>query len=316
MTVDPQLPHAAAASADSASYEQHVCCNLCGNDDYSVVFKADEAQVSRIVMCNHCGLMYANPRRQRPDVDSIRTWDPAWNIVKKDRFRLSKQQLQIRDFRNTRRHLGSLFPQRGRLIEVGSGIGALLNSFKEDGWQVEAVEPWVEGCRYAESHYGIKAHAMTLDEVGLADASVDVILMIHVIEHLPDPAATITEAYRVLRPGGVLVVETPRYDSLMFKLLGCRERSITCNGHIYFYTNKSLQQLGQKAGFQVQRAMCVGRSLSLDRLAWNVGVISKSAFIQRLIGSVAAKLQFRKLWVHLNVRDMQRVYFQKPHRPG
>jgi ubiquinone/menaquinone biosynthesis C-methylase UbiE/ribosomal protein S27E len=316
MTVDPQLLHAATASADSASSEQHVRCNLCGNDDYSVVFKADEAQVSQIVKCNQCGLMYANPRRRPVDVDSIRTWDPGFKLVERDRFRLARQRLVVRDYRSTCKHLRSMFPNRGRLIEVGSGIGALSNSFKEDGWQVEAIDPWVEGCQYAESHYGLKAHPMTLEEVRFPDASIDVAVMIHVIEHLPDPAATLAEIDRVLKPGGLLVMETPRYDTLMFKLLGRRERSVSCDGHIYFYTNKSLQQLGQKAGFQVQRAMCVGRSLSLDRLAWNIGVISKSASIQRLIGSVAAKLQFRKLWVHLNVRDMQRVYFQKPERPG
>ena len=46
------------------------------------------------------------------------------------------------------------------------------------------------------------------------------VVFIHVIEHVPDPLETLRSIYRVLKPGGHLVIETPRYDSLMFKLLG------------------------------------------------------------------------------------------------
>ena len=42
-------------------------CNLCGCDDASVVFEAGQAQASRVVKCNQCGLMYASPRDKLPE---------------------------------------------------------------------------------------------------------------------------------------------------------------------------------------------------------------------------------------------------------
>ena len=66
--------------------------------------------------------------------------------------------------------------------------------------------------------------------------------MLHVIEHVPDPVGTLREIWRILKPGGHLILETPRYDTAMFWLLGRRERSLSCDGHIFFFTNESLRR--------------------------------------------------------------------------
>ncbi len=42
--------------------KKYVTCNSCGADDYTVVFPEGKAQIHRIVKCNNCGLMYANPQ--------------------------------------------------------------------------------------------------------------------------------------------------------------------------------------------------------------------------------------------------------------
>jgi 2-polyprenyl-3-methyl-5-hydroxy-6-metoxy-1,4-benzoquinol methylase len=136
--------------------------------------------------------------------------------------------------------------------------------------------------------------------------------MMHVIEHVPDPLGTLKEILRVLRPGGVLVMETPRYDTLMFRLLGRRERSVSCEGHIYFFTSKTLARVSAKAGFRLLRADRVGRSLSLRRLLYNAGVISKSERLQRKLEALAVALQLDRFSLSLNLRDMERVYLEKP----
>ena len=72
--------------------------------------------------------------------------------------------------------------------------------------------------------------------------------------------------------------------TLMFKLLGRRERSLNSEGHIYFFTTPTLQNLCKAAGFRLVELDYVGRSLTLDRLMWNMGVISKSEPRQAIDG--------------------------------
>jgi predicted SAM-dependent methyltransferase len=167
-------------------------------------------------------------------------------------------------------------------------------------------------CRYAESEFGINIIPTILEKAELEDRSADVVLMMHVIEHVSDPYSTLKEVYRILKPGGIFVMETPRYDTLMFKLLGKRERSLSCDGHIYFFTTSTIEQLVTKAGFTVLKTDYVGRSLTLDRVFYNLGVVSKSQVIKQILKDVAVKLHLNKISLYLNTRDMERIYLKKP----
>jgi hypothetical protein len=129
---------------------------------------------------------------------------------------------------------------------------------------------------------------------------------------VPTPLGTQKEIHRVMKPGSTLVLETPRYDSLMFKLLRHRERSVSCDGHIYFFTTDSLKALCRKAGFKVEFVNYVGRSLNLARLFWNVGVMSKNRAVQRTIGKLSDFLRLHAVHLRLNARDMQRMVLRKP----
>lgn len=293
---------------------RYVTCNLCGSDDYTVLFESGLAQINQIVKCNCCGLMYANPRAQEPDCVLIEQYDPNFVLSSlRDIYsqRTEKEALQVRDYETTKAYLSKHYPQKGKLVEVGSGLGYLLNFFKQDGWDVLGAEPNVGMCKYAEIELGIKAIPTILEKAELPDESADAVLMMHVIEHVPDPFGTLQEVYRILKPGGMLVLETPRYDTLMFKLLGKRERSLSCEGHIYFFTTDTLKKMASKAGFTVQKVDYVGRSLTVDRLFYNVGVISKSQIVKRSLEWISKKLHLNQVWLEINVRDMQRFYLKK-----
>lgn len=253
-----------------------------------------------------------------PDVDLIRDYDPEWvleHVTTTNKWRLEKELLQLRDYRTTKRFLAERFPDRGTLVEIGCGMGYLLNFFAKDGWMTIGVEPNVGLGSYARKEFGLKVIDGTLEEAKFASGSADVATMMHVIEHVPDPTATLAEIYRVLKPGGCFVLETPRYDTLIFKLLGRRERSLSCDGHIYFFTSETLVKVTRKVGFSVIKTDYVGRSLSIERLLYNVGIICKRKTIQKTLQNISDRLQLNRLAITLNFRDMQRMYLEKPISP-
>lgn len=290
-----------------------VVCNLCGADDYAVRFRAGEAQSSQIVECRNCGLMYANPRAASPDHELIEDYDPDFvEHVNEGSERYAKEALQVRDYADTRKFLAGRFPQRGKLLEVGSGFGYLLDYFRQDGWDVMGVEPNEGLNRHARKVLSIEVLPKILPEAEFPDASFDVVTMMHVIEHVPDPTDTLQEIYRILKPGGMLVMETPRYDTLMFKLLGRRERSLSCEGHIYFFTTKTLRDISEKTGFKVEREDMVGRSLTVERLAYNLGVMLRSKPLANAIRQGSRAVGLANAAMTFNARDMERIYLSKP----
>jgi 2-polyprenyl-3-methyl-5-hydroxy-6-metoxy-1,4-benzoquinol methylase len=292
---------------------KNLLCNLCNADDYTVLFPAGVAQVNRIVCCNKCGLMYANPQGKAdyegfpdeafPEGKQVTVSDLPGGVQY-----YQKQITQLPDNERALRVLNELLPNRGKLLEIGCNLGVFLNRIRDDGWDVTGLEPDLRPAAYARQQYNLNIVTELLSDVGFGDAAFDAVALLHVIEHLPDPAASIREIRRILKPGGVIVLETPRYDTLMFKLMGRRERSLAYPGHIFFFTVPTLRQMLEKCGFEVVKTEIVGRTLTADRLLHNIGIITKSERVSDWLSKLSSALHLDKMRLTVNARDMQRVY--------
>jgi ubiquinone/menaquinone biosynthesis C-methylase UbiE len=123
--------------------------------------------------------------------------------------------------------LGLLDGSAGRLLEVGYGSGILLPELARRGGPVIGVDRHREGpaVRMMARRYGAEPALVSGDVLALpvADASIDLLLCLSVLEHVAALGAAAAEMRRVLRPGGVAVLGYPRVDRLMsalFPLIG------------------------------------------------------------------------------------------------
>jgi 2-polyprenyl-3-methyl-5-hydroxy-6-metoxy-1,4-benzoquinol methylase len=293
-------------------------CNNCMTSDYEVLYEENKAQYQQIVKCKNCGLMYVYPLKINKDK---KYWEgKAGGFIPKNKPLFSarlpfmvdeKEQLQVKDFSSSLRHIEELLPNKGKVLEVGPSRGYFLHELEKNGWIVTGIEPSDVRRDEAKRIFGYDFIPYKLEDTNLSESSFDVIFMFHVIEHILDPSEFISILYRYLKPGGILVIETPTYDTIMYKILRHRERSIRCNGHFYFFTKKTLKEMVCKNKFDVVRHDKVGRTLSLERLCWNLTIIFKNKNIERAIYKISSALGLYKIKIYLNVGDMQRIYCKK-----
>jgi SAM-dependent methyltransferase len=84
------------------------------------------------------------------------------------------------------------------------------------------------------------------------DRSYDFVFCIEVLEHVPNPFGTLGEIYRVLKPGGVLILSVPNpyhVKEIIWNLFRIPDRQ----GHMYGWTRQTMAKLGEMTGFRLER---------------------------------------------------------------
>jgi 2-polyprenyl-3-methyl-5-hydroxy-6-metoxy-1,4-benzoquinol methylase len=154
-----------------------------------------------------------------------------------------------------------------RALDVGCGSGVLLERMKSLGWEVEGVEidrPAVEGARAR----GVNVRLGTLHAQQYPGNHFDAVHMAHVIEHVHNPAEMLSECFRILTPGGKLVVITPNVESRGHRQFGAAWSNLDPPRHLVLFSRRTLQTMAEQAGFVIERASTTARS------AWVYGAMS------------------------------------------
>ncbi len=132
----------------------------------------------------------------------------------------------------------------GFLVDVGAGTGGVTAMLGWDPGRVLVLEGGDRLVHHARHVNGMPAARTSVAPLPLGDASVDVVCLLDVIEHLPDPAPALAEARRALRPGGRLVINVPAHPWLW-------SAADVHLGHHRRYTRRMLRRELIDAGFDV-----------------------------------------------------------------
>jgi SAM-dependent methyltransferase len=204
-----------------------------------------------IVRSRGCGLEWQRPfpsparLRELYAGDYFARWgarDPA----AMERVRAMKQA----SARPVLRAIARLRPA-GRLLDVGCAMGFLLEAAEQAGYEGFGLELNPEASGAARQRFGARVAQGGLDAPAFPGVAFDVVTLVDVLEHAPDPPALLAQARARLAPGGVLAAVLPNAASLVKRLLRSRWPHYT-EEHLFHFTPKALSLLLASAGFEVR----------------------------------------------------------------
>jgi len=141
---------------------------------------------------------------------------------------------------------------RASILDVGCSYGWFLEVAAGRGWDARGVEVTDETAAVARAA-GIDVRTGTLQEAAFSDASFDVVCLWDVLEHIPDVDGFLAEVRRVLRPGGLLAVQSPNIRSVMARAAGAEWSWLLAPYHVWHFTPSSMRATLGGRGFDVER---------------------------------------------------------------
>lgn len=246
-----------------APFDEYPLCDLCGSATNEKVM--DAADGSTIVKCASCGLMFTSPRinEQRwmqwlrePSERSVEftenrlkygvalsssikyAW-PFWKRLKHAQFKKVFDRLQ-----------GHLSWKLVRVHDVGCGVGHMMETAIKQGMKPSGNELNAYACKVMRERLGYEVYNDILPELPMERGTLDAVVMRDYIEHSYHPKKDLEAAGALLKPGGVIYVESFTVDSRPYEELGPKWHMLHWN-HCYHFSNKTFADMVRAAGFEV-----------------------------------------------------------------
>jgi len=221
-----------------------------------------------VVRCRSCGLIFVNPRATPEEIVGQYTDDvssPTGYYGKSGHVDTPIFEQRLR--------LTEQFAGRGRLLDVGCSVGTFMDVASARGWDVSGIELNANACAVCTE----KGHKVYrgLFEPSLLDTikkkDFDVVCLNDVIEHLPDPVASMKLVGPLLRSGGYLMINTPNIDNIVARTFQMKPLE-----HLFYFNTKTATRTLEEAGFEVLLAKKAGRRRDFAGLQTGATIDSKA----------------------------------------
>lgn len=226
-------------------------CPLCNSQNISF-YKRDFKGI-RIDRCGNCRLQFMNPQytdehlaayySQYTDLDENRGNDVGWReaLLAGHNFYLS---------------LIEKYGTKGSLLSIGCGDGIELEAALDRGWKAEGFDVDPETTQDLAQRLGITVQHGKFEEIEYPEAKFDAVYMHHVLEHPKNPADYLRKIHHILKPNGILFIDSPNIRSFSSSLkhysevLGLRKKNVgkyyDTNHHLFYYTPSMLRNIIEK----------------------------------------------------------------------
>lgn len=232
-------------------------CPACNSGNIQFALTAKDHTVSQIDFdvwhCNDCSLRFT---QDIPAIHEIGTFYQSANYISHSNTKkglINQLYHLVRNYtlglkaRQIKRFTGL---QKGRLLDIGAGVGAFAATMQNVGWTVTALEPDEQARKKAADTFGLTLQ-LPEELYRFVGDSFDVITLWHVLEHVHDLSGYWKAFHNCLPKGGKLVIAVPNYTSADAGYYQQDWAAYDVPRHLYHFSPASMQELATQNGFRM-----------------------------------------------------------------
>ncbi len=234
---------------NNAEFEKKINhCPLCDSKNISDKYIIDTySPAFNISLCNDCRFMFINPVFTDTFIKELYSED-YYNGNNQYAYHDERQRLKYEE-KVWKKRIKKIhaYIDCGNFLDVGASFGGLLQCASTffNPYGIE-ISPYAAA--HANKLLNNQVHNGTLYDHPYQDNFFSVITMIEVIEHLKKPQQILKECYSLLKPGGLLVVQTANFDGQQARQLK-QEYNYFMPGHVSYFSKANVISALQKVGF-------------------------------------------------------------------
>jgi 2-polyprenyl-3-methyl-5-hydroxy-6-metoxy-1,4-benzoquinol methylase len=277
---------------------------MCGAGDCVLFTEKNGYEIYR---CASCNLLFVHPLQDAPTAIYDRNYfEGASNGFGYVNYDEDKEPMRPVFQRYLDIIESNLSGEKGKLLDVGAATGYFVALASDRGFSSQGVDISEHAAAIATAK-GRSVRAGTIDNIS---GTFDCITMLDLIEHVPDPRAVIRRASRLLRPGGILVVNAPDAGSFVARLLGRSWHLISPPEHLHYFNKKNLKRLLEEEEFKIVQSMTIGKSFTFKYIFKTLGRSTHMVFFEK-ISTFFSRPSLAKISFPVNLRDNMFIVARK-----
>jgi len=231
-------------------------CPICGSAAFTLGGAAIDQLVTQqsfgLVDCSKCGFRLTSPRPGDDEIGMYYCSEEYHSHNSKQRSTVGAVYRVLRRFAiSAKSSLIRRLRPLGPVLDLGCGTGELLAELNQHGLQVVGVEPSEAARAFAVNTHGLRVFP------GLGsvprETRFGLIMLWHVLEHIPDPSLTLSQINKLLADGGSLLIAVPNRGSFDCEYYGPNWAAWDVPRHLLHFRTEDMLHLLSRHGFHIER---------------------------------------------------------------
>lgn len=271
-------------------------CPICNDNSW-------QKYLTKLVQCSSCGFIRA--KDQYFQINPTKLYGQEY-FNESDYGDYAKEEIALVKNFTDRINRIRRYKKSGQLLDIGCAYGYFLK-VAQKYYECTGLDLNPEVTKVAQKTTNAKILTGDFLTLKMPQNYFDIVCMFDTIEHLKYPDKYIKKVTSILKPGGIVVIETGDIGSIMAKIQGGGWRLITPPFHLQYFNKKSLTNLLQKNGFAAVNTSRVGFHRTIRQIIYKVLNSSKV---------LSSNLPLLSKSISINTYDLLFVIAQKNQTGG
>ena len=268
---------------------QKLPCVLCGADSAPVL----QVRGYEIAECHECAHRFLTATLPTDHVQRVYSDDYFFGGGAGYTDYLGQEKLLIDRGKEYAKRVEKALGRTGSLLDVGAAAGFLLQGWESRGWNACGIEPNLSMVQHGQKRGLDLRHGVFQDSGEFPKNTFDCVSMIQVISHMPQPREAISYAFDLLKPGGVLLIETWDRKSWMASVMRSGWHEYSPPSVLHWFHPGSLKNAAHLAGFEFIQSKRALRWLNLGHAKSLLRHCASTSALASMASSIASILPDR-----------------------